>query len=65
VLARHNLHLQEVVGLWPGGNRFTMLRAFAGVKRGTMTYGDLGRTLQARAGRGTRLAYMGYALKGG
>jgi hypothetical protein len=42
-----------------------MLRAFAGVKRGTMTYGDLGRTLQARAGRGTRLAYMGYALKGG
>jgi 2-polyprenyl-6-hydroxyphenyl methylase/3-demethylubiquinone-9 3-methyltransferase len=64
-LARHDLPLQEVVGLWPGGNPLTILRAFIGVKRGTMTYGDLGLSLQARAGRGTRLAYMGYALKGG
>jgi 2-polyprenyl-6-hydroxyphenyl methylase / 3-demethylubiquinone-9 3-methyltransferase len=63
-LARHHLPLQEVVGLRPGGNPFAMLRALVGVKRGTMTYGDLGRTLRARAGKGTGISYMGYALKG-
>lgn len=63
LLSDHDLHLQEVVGLRPRGNPFTMLRAFAGVKRGTRTYGELGRTLQAGAGRSTRISYMGYALK--
>jgi 2-polyprenyl-6-hydroxyphenyl methylase/3-demethylubiquinone-9 3-methyltransferase len=64
VLARHDLHLQEIVGLWPGGNPLAMLRDFIGVKRGTLTYGDLGRTLQARAGKGTWISYIGYAIKG-
>lgn len=63
VLTGHDLDLQEIVGLRPGGNPITMLTTFAGVKRGTMTYGDLGRTMHARAGKDTRLSYMGYALK--
>ncbi len=64
LLTRQGLYLQEVVGLWPGGNPITMLRAFVGVKRGAMTYGSLGRTLKARAGTSSHISYMGYAVKG-
>jgi 2-polyprenyl-6-hydroxyphenyl methylase/3-demethylubiquinone-9 3-methyltransferase len=64
VLTRHDLHLQEVVGLVPGGKPLGILKAFAGLKRGTMTYGDLGRALKARAGKRTSISYMGYALRG-
>jgi 2-polyprenyl-6-hydroxyphenyl methylase / 3-demethylubiquinone-9 3-methyltransferase len=64
VLSRHDLHLQEIVGLWPGGNPLIMVRALIGVKLGATTYGDLGRTLRARASKSTRISYMGYARKG-
>jgi 2-polyprenyl-6-hydroxyphenyl methylase / 3-demethylubiquinone-9 3-methyltransferase len=64
VLTRHDLHLQEIAGLVPGGSALGMLRAFLGLRRGSMTYGDLGRSLHARAGKRTNISYMGYALKG-
>jgi 2-polyprenyl-6-hydroxyphenyl methylase / 3-demethylubiquinone-9 3-methyltransferase len=64
VVTRHDLNLQEIMGLRPEGNPITILRTLVGVKRGTKTYGELGQTLRARAGKGTRISYMGYALRG-
>jgi 2-polyprenyl-6-hydroxyphenyl methylase / 3-demethylubiquinone-9 3-methyltransferase len=66
-LTRHQLAVCETVGFAPHVNPLTVLRLFRRFKRGSATYGDIGRYLGAHLHTGpiTAIAYGGYAIKVG
>ena len=63
VLRRHGLVRGEITGLAPRANLLAVLRAYAGSRRGRISYGELSRRLDVGPVRSTALSYMGYAAK--
>jgi 2-polyprenyl-6-hydroxyphenyl methylase/3-demethylubiquinone-9 3-methyltransferase len=63
LLTRHGLAHQEMRGLLPATNPFSLLRALRQFKRGKLTYAQLGAAIPFRVGGHTRISYIGYALK--
>jgi 2-polyprenyl-6-hydroxyphenyl methylase/3-demethylubiquinone-9 3-methyltransferase len=62
-LARHALGSREVKGLSPGSNPLVVLRAVLAVKRGRMSFAELGRRVDLRVTDDLSISYMGYATK--
>jgi 2-polyprenyl-6-hydroxyphenyl methylase/3-demethylubiquinone-9 3-methyltransferase len=66
MLMRHGLEPRDTIGVLPDMNPITSLKrlfAFWKVKRGKMTYAELGRDMVFRPSRFTFMNYMGYAIK--
>lgn len=66
ILTRHGLEPRDTIGVLPDMKPITSLKrlfAFWKVKRGKMTYAELGRTMVFRPSRLTFMNYMGYAIK--
>ncbi|GAA1566214.1 bifunctional 3-demethylubiquinone 3-O-methyltransferase/2-octaprenyl-6-hydroxy phenol methylase [Kribbella sancticallisti] len=63
VLRRHGLHVDEITGLAPRANKLRLLRDFARVRRGRLTFGELSRRMDAGQVKRLGLSYMGYATK--
>jgi 2-polyprenyl-6-hydroxyphenyl methylase/3-demethylubiquinone-9 3-methyltransferase len=64
-LGRAGLRIVEVVGLGPRANKLEVLVNFIRANRGTISYGELSRRLDAGRIRRTNLSYMGFATKTG
>jgi 2-polyprenyl-6-hydroxyphenyl methylase/3-demethylubiquinone-9 3-methyltransferase len=62
-LARHGLHVGEMVGLGPRATIPTLLVGFIKARQGRITYGELSRRLDAGRVRSTAVSYMGFATK--
>lgn len=62
-LSRAGLRMVEVVGLGPRASKLDVLVSFVRANRGSISYGELSRRLDAGQVRRTNLSYMGYATK--
>lgn len=62
-LARHGLECREIVGINPKGNPLRAIAAFRHLKRGTITYAEIGARLPMAIGKRTPIQYAGYAIK--
>ncbi|MCA1669314.1 MAG: bifunctional 2-polyprenyl-6-hydroxyphenol methylase/3-demethylubiquinol 3-O-methyltransferase UbiG [Thermomicrobia bacterium] len=62
-LARHGLECRDIVGINPRGNPFRALRAFRQLKRGAISYAEIGARLPMAVGKRTPVQYAGYAIK--
>jgi 2-polyprenyl-6-hydroxyphenyl methylase / 3-demethylubiquinone-9 3-methyltransferase len=64
LFACHGFHNHALVGLRPNiGQPLALLRDVWRLKRGALSYGELGRHVRAVEGGSLRLSYMGYATK--
>lgn len=63
LLSRHGLRNRGIAGIEPGVSPLSMLRLYAGLKRGRISYADFGRRLRPRLNRRTFASYVGYAVK--
>jgi 2-polyprenyl-6-hydroxyphenyl methylase / 3-demethylubiquinone-9 3-methyltransferase len=63
MLAQYGLRNRDMVGLRATGHPLDFLRAIRQLKRGAITYAELGRRLQYQIGKNRSLSYMGYADK--
>lgn len=61
LMARHGLSHREVVGLKPLIRPVSMLRNLLLLKRGRISYAELGRRLRMRESKDLSTSYMGYA----
>ena len=62
-LARHGLECREIVGINPKGNPLRAIAAFRHLKRGAITYAEIGARLPMAIGKRTPIQYAGYAIK--
>jgi 2-polyprenyl-6-hydroxyphenyl methylase/3-demethylubiquinone-9 3-methyltransferase len=62
-LRRHGLRLGEITGLGVRAGKLGVLRDFVRVRRGGISIGEFGRSLDAGRVKRTRVSYMGYATK--
>ncbi len=62
-LARHGLHVGEIVGLASRANFPALVRAFLSAHQGRITYGELSRRLDVGQVKSTAASYMGFATK--
>jgi 2-polyprenyl-6-hydroxyphenyl methylase/3-demethylubiquinone-9 3-methyltransferase len=65
ILARHGLAPREMVGLNPEGNPLRALRGLRRLKRGTITFAQIGQYMPLRVGKRMPIVYAGYAIKRG
>jgi 2-polyprenyl-6-hydroxyphenyl methylase/3-demethylubiquinone-9 3-methyltransferase len=66
IMARHGIVNQDTAGLTWLGNPMQNIRALLALvqlKRGKITYADVGQRVPARVGRHTWLVYMGYGVR--
>jgi 2-polyprenyl-6-hydroxyphenyl methylase/3-demethylubiquinone-9 3-methyltransferase len=63
ILRRHGLALGEVTGLGARARPLAVLRAYAGARRGRVTYGELSRRLDVGRVTSTAVSYMGFAVR--
>jgi 2-polyprenyl-6-hydroxyphenyl methylase / 3-demethylubiquinone-9 3-methyltransferase len=63
VLRRHGLAPGEVTGLGPRARPLAVLRGYASVRLGRITYGEFSRRLDAGQVTSTAMSYMGFAVK--
>ena len=63
ILRRHGLALGEVTGLGARARPLAVLRAYAGARRGRITYGELSRRLDVGRVASTAVSYMGFAVR--
>ena len=64
-LGRSGLRLDEVVGLAPRSGKLAVLLNFVRANRGSISYGEFSRRLDAGRVKSTSLSYMGFATKTG
>jgi 2-polyprenyl-6-hydroxyphenyl methylase/3-demethylubiquinone-9 3-methyltransferase len=64
ILGRHGLETLEMVGLNPTGNPLRALHGLHQVKRGTLSFAELGAKIAIRPGARMPILYAGYAIKG-
>ncbi len=62
-LARHGLECREIAGINPKGNPLRAIAAFRHLKRGAITYAEIGARLPMAIGKRTPIQYAGYAIK--
>lgn len=62
-LTRHDLECREIVGINPNGNPLRAIAAFRQLKRGAITYAEIGARLPTAIGKWTPIQYAGYAIK--
>lgn len=62
-LDRAGLRLEEVIGLGPRSSKPRVLVNFVKANRGSISYGELSRRLEAGQVKNTNLSYMGWATK--
>jgi 2-polyprenyl-6-hydroxyphenyl methylase / 3-demethylubiquinone-9 3-methyltransferase len=62
-LARHGLTCREIVGINPKGNPLRALVAFRQLKRGEISYAEVGARLPMAIGTRTPILYAGYAVR--
>ncbi len=62
-LDRAGLRLEEVIGLGPRSSKPRVLVNFVRANRGSISYGELSRRLEAGQVKNTNLSYMGWATK--
>ncbi len=62
-LTRHGLPCREIVGINPKGNPLRAIRAFRQLKRGEISYAELGTHVPIAVGTRTPIQYAGYAIK--
>lgn len=62
-LDRAGLRLEEVIGLGPRSSKPRVLVNFVKANRGSISYGELSRRLDAGQVKNTNLSYMGWATK--
>jgi 2-polyprenyl-6-hydroxyphenyl methylase / 3-demethylubiquinone-9 3-methyltransferase len=63
ILGRHGLRIGEIVGLGPRLNKPLVLLNFIRANRGSISYGELSRRLDAGQVKNTSISYMGFATK--
>lgn len=63
-LANAGLRLRETVGLGPRASKPSVVWNFVRANRGSITYGELSRRLEAGQVKSRAISYMGYATKG-
>lgn len=63
VLARHGLHIGEIVGLGLRAKAPMVVLNLIRAKAGRITYGELSRRLDAGQVKNTQISYMGFARK--
>lgn len=63
ILAHHGLANREIVGINPSGNPVSSLRAFRQLKRGAISYTEVGERFPMSIGRWAPILYAGYAIK--
>jgi 2-polyprenyl-6-hydroxyphenyl methylase / 3-demethylubiquinone-9 3-methyltransferase len=63
ILSRHGLRIGEIVGLGPRLNKRLVLLNFIRANRGSISYGELSRRLDAGQVKNTSISYMGFATK--
>jgi 2-polyprenyl-6-hydroxyphenyl methylase/3-demethylubiquinone-9 3-methyltransferase len=61
-LEMHNLRLGELTGLQPGISAQMVGKEISRLKRGEITYAELGRRMKFQTGGGTNGNYIGYAV---
>jgi 2-polyprenyl-6-hydroxyphenyl methylase/3-demethylubiquinone-9 3-methyltransferase len=64
-LARHELTNCEVMGLSPRSNPLALLRALIALKRGRISFAQMGRRMDMRLTGDLSVSYIGYATKNG
>jgi 2-polyprenyl-6-hydroxyphenyl methylase / 3-demethylubiquinone-9 3-methyltransferase len=62
-LAKHGLICREMVGINPTGNPLRALHALYQLKRGAISYADIGERIPMAVGTRTPIQYAGYAIK--
>jgi 2-polyprenyl-6-hydroxyphenyl methylase/3-demethylubiquinone-9 3-methyltransferase len=62
-LVRHGLEPKEMVGLNPQGNPLGALRGMRQLKRGAITFAEIGDYLHLHASKRMPILYAGYAIK--
>jgi len=62
-LTRHDLECRAIVGINPNGNPLRAIAAFRQLKRGAITYAEIGARLPMAIGKRTPIQYAGYAIK--
>jgi 2-polyprenyl-6-hydroxyphenyl methylase / 3-demethylubiquinone-9 3-methyltransferase len=63
VLAAHGLENRAIIGINPTGNPLRALRALYQLKRGRISYAEIGERIPMRVGTRTPIQYAGYAVK--
>jgi 2-polyprenyl-6-hydroxyphenyl methylase / 3-demethylubiquinone-9 3-methyltransferase len=63
VLATHDLTCREIVGINPAGNPLRALRALYQLKRGRISYAEIGARIPMAVGTRAPIQYAGYAIK--
>jgi 2-polyprenyl-6-hydroxyphenyl methylase / 3-demethylubiquinone-9 3-methyltransferase len=63
ILSRHGLRIGEIVGLGLRLNKPLVLLNFIRANRGSISYGELSRRLDAGQVKNTSISYMGFATK--
>lgn len=61
-LRRHGLQNSETAGISPPRNPLALLTALIALKRGKITFAEMGRRLQLHRTRDLSVSYMGYAV---
>lgn len=62
-LIKHGLDCREIVGINPNGNPLRAVRSFWQLKRGQISYAEIGRRIPMAIGKRTPIQYAGYAVK--
>jgi len=62
-LTRHGLEPQEMVGLNPKGNPLRALRGLRQLKRGAITFAEIGDSMPLQVSKRMPIVYAGYATK--
>lgn len=63
LLAKHGLESREIVGINPKGIPFRAVAAYRQLKRGAISYAEIGARLPMAVGKRTPIQYAGYAIK--
>lgn len=63
VLTRHHLACREIVGINPKGNPLRAIAAYRRLRRGEISYAEMGARLPMAVGKRTPIQYAGYAIK--
>ena len=65
ILTRHGLDCRAMTGINPRGNSLRAMRALWQLKRGAITYADIGARIPMAVGGPKSILYAGYAIKTG
>jgi 2-polyprenyl-6-hydroxyphenyl methylase/3-demethylubiquinone-9 3-methyltransferase len=63
VLAKHGLENRDIVGINPTGNPLRALHALSQLKRGSISYAEIGTRIPMAISKRTPIQYAGYAIK--